>query len=64
MSERQRQMSDRQLQFRVGLFVLIALGLIGVMVFQFGELQSLWRRQYQIAVHFESAPGVHAGSPV
>ena len=57
-------MSDRQLQFRVGLFVLIALGLIGVMVFQFGELQSLWRRQYQIAVHFESAPGVHAGSPV
>src|SRR5712691_7366 len=64
MSEPQHQMSDRQLQFRVGLFVLVAFGLIGVMVFQFGELQSLWQRQYQIAVHFESAPGVHAGSPV
>lgn len=57
-------MSDRQLQFRVGIFVLIAFGLIGTMVFHFGEVQSLWQKQYQIAVHFESAPGVHAGSPV
>ncbi len=57
-------MTDRQLQFRVGLFVLIAFALIGAMVFQFGELQTLWQRNYQIAVHFESAPGVHAGSPV
>lgn len=57
-------MSDRQLQFRVGLFVLIALGLIGAMVFQFGELSSLWQKSYQLAVHFESAPGIHAGSPV
>lgn len=57
-------MSDRQLQFRVGLFVLVAFGLIGVMVFQFGELSSLWQKSYQLAVHFESATGVHAGSPV
>lgn len=57
-------MSDRQLQFRVGLFVLIAFGLIAAMVFQFGELSSLWQKSYQLAVHFESATGVHAGSPV
>jgi phospholipid/cholesterol/gamma-HCH transport system substrate-binding protein len=57
-------MTDRQLQFRVGLFVLIAGGLIMVMVFQFGELSSLWQSSYQLAVHFESAPGIHAGSPV
>ncbi len=57
-------MSDRQLQFRVGLFVLIAFGLIAAMVFQFGEITSLWRKSYQLAVHFESASGVHAGSPV
>ena len=57
-------MTDRQLQFRVGLFVLMAFGLIGAMVFHFGEIQSLWQKQYQIAVHFESAPGIHAGSPV
>lgn len=57
-------MTDRQLQFRVGLFVLIALGLIGVMVFQFGELSAWWQKSYQLAVHFESASGIHAGSPV
>ena len=57
-------MSDRQLQFRVGLFVLVAFGLIAAMVFQFGEVMSLWQKSYQLAVHFESATGVHAGSPV
>ena len=57
-------MSDRQLQFRVGLFVLVAFGLIAAMVFQFGEITSLWQKSYQLAVHFESATGVHAGSPV
>lgn len=57
-------MSDRQLQFRVGLFVLVAFGMIGAMVFQFGELTSLWKKSYQLAVHFEAAPGIHAGSPV
>ena len=54
-------MSDRQLQFRVGLFVMAAFVLIGAMVFQFGELSSLWQKSYQLAVHFESVPGVHAG---
>jgi phospholipid/cholesterol/gamma-HCH transport system substrate-binding protein len=48
----------------VGLFVLVAFGLIGAMVFQFGELSSFWQKSYQLAVHFESAPGIHAGSPV
>lgn len=43
---------------------MIAFALIGVMVFQFGELSSFWQKSYQLAVHFESAPGVHAGSPV
>lgn len=57
-------MSDRQLQFRMGLFVIVAFGLIALMVFQFGELTSLWQKSYQLAVHFESATGVHAGSPV
>lgn len=44
--------------------MLVAFGLIVVMVFQFGELSALWQKTYQVAVHFESAPGIHAGSPV
>ena len=44
--------------------MLVAFGLIAAMVFQFGEITSLWQKSYQLAVHFESATGVHAGSPV
>ena len=43
---------------------MVAFGLIALMVFQFGELTSLWQKSYQLAVHFESATGVHAGAPV
>lgn len=57
-------MSERQLQFRVGLFVLVAMLLIAVLVFQFGEFQGFNRRHYQLVAHFESAPGVIPGSPV
>lgn len=57
-------MTDRQLQFRVGLFVLVALGVAGAMVFQFGDFQRLWRPRYKIIVHFDAAPGVHEATPV
>ncbi len=57
-------MTERQLQFRVGLFVLIALAGAGAMVFQFGNLRALWEPRYTLAVHFDSAPGVHVGTPV
>lgn len=43
---------------------MVAFGLIVVMVFQFGELSALWQKSYQVAVHFEAATGIHAGSPV
>ncbi len=43
---------------------MVAFGLIATMVFQFGELSSFWQKSYQLAVHFESTSGVHAGSPV
>jgi len=57
-------MNERQLQFRVGLFVLAAMVMVAVMVFQFGEFRELLSHRYQIQAHFESAPGVLEGSPV
>ena len=57
-------MTDRQLQFRVGLFVLASIAVSVVMVFQFGEFRFLWAKQYEVATHFEAAPGVLVGSPV
>lgn len=57
-------MSEQKLQFRVGLFVIVAGVIAAVLAFRFGELHSLWARSYTIAVHFEEAPGVEIGTPV
>ncbi len=57
-------MTERQLQFRVGIFVLAAMTIAGVMVFQFGELRAIWERHYTVAIHFDTAPGVQPSTPV
>ena len=57
-------MNERQLQFRVGLFAIAAMGVMATLVFQFGEVRSLLEKQYQVLIHFDSAPGVLEGSPV
>jgi len=57
-------MTERQLQFRVGLFVVVA-GLVAAgLVFRFGELRWLWEKSYTLGVHFDRAPGVERGTPV
>lgn len=56
--------SERQLQFRIGLFVITA-GMVGVgLTLRFGELRWLWQRTYTVAVRFDAAPGVERGTPV
>lgn len=57
-------MSEQQLQFRVGLFAICAMSIAGVLVFQFGKFRSLLEKNYQVHVHFESAPGILPGAPV
>jgi len=57
-------MTESQLHFRVGIFVVIALGVIAGLLFQFGELQKYLYPGYTIAIHFDSSPGVNASSPV
>lgn len=57
-------MTERQLQFRVGLLVLVS-GLVGAgLIFRFGEMRWLWEQQYELGVHFDRAPGVQRGTPV
>jgi phospholipid/cholesterol/gamma-HCH transport system substrate-binding protein len=57
-------MSDQQLAFRVGLFVLVSAGIAAGLAFRFGELDFLWEKDYEVAVFFTSAPGVAPGIPV
>ena len=56
-------MSERNLQFRVGLFVIGALVLGAVLVFQFGSFRWRWGDSYTVTVRFEKAPGVQIGTP-
>lgn len=57
-------MTEQKLQFRVGLFVILAVVGAAVMIFEFGELQSFWEPKYALAIHFEAAPGVYPSTPV
>ncbi len=57
-------MSERQLQFRVGLFVVFSMVVGAVLIIQFGELRTYWQKTYPLAIHFDEVPGLHTGSPV
>jgi phospholipid/cholesterol/gamma-HCH transport system substrate-binding protein len=57
-------MTERQLQFRVGLLIVTAGVVAAGLVFRFGEMRSLIEKNYAIGVHFEKAPGVERGTPV
>jgi len=57
-------MSERQLQFRVGMVVIISGVCAAVMILQFGEFAAFWRTPLTVAIHFPSAAGVQPGGPV
>jgi ABC-type transporter Mla subunit MlaD len=57
-------MSERGLRLRLGLFVLLALVLLGTMIFLFGSLPTMFQRANLYTVRFTDAPGVASGTPV
>ncbi len=57
-------MTERQLQFRVGLFVITALFVAVGLVFTFGEMRRLFQKTYSLAIRFDDAPGVQELTPV
>src|SRR5438309_1546708 len=59
-------MSERGVRFRLGIFVLLSLVLLGTLIVMFGSLGSvrLFRRTSTYYVTFSEAPGVSVGTPV
>jgi phospholipid/cholesterol/gamma-HCH transport system substrate-binding protein len=57
-------MTERQLHFRVGIFVSFALAAIVGLIFQFGEIQNYLRPKYTINIRFKSATGIAVSTPV
>jgi len=57
-------MDERILQFRVGLAVLAALLVAGILVVMFGEAPNLFQQKYTIRIWLREAPGVSVDTPV
>jgi phospholipid/cholesterol/gamma-HCH transport system substrate-binding protein len=57
-------MNERLMQFRIGMFVIVAGLVLTMMIIWFGESPSILRDQVYLTVHFAEAPGVVEGVPV
>jgi phospholipid/cholesterol/gamma-HCH transport system substrate-binding protein len=57
-------MNDRIMQFRIGMFVIVAGLVLTMMIVWFGESPALLRDQVYLKVHYAEAPGVLEGVPV
>jgi phospholipid/cholesterol/gamma-HCH transport system substrate-binding protein len=57
-------MNERVMQFRIGMFVIVAGLVLTMMIVWFGESPSLLRDRVYVKVRFVEAPGVRAGVPV
>lgn len=58
--------TQRKRNIIVGVFVIIAFGALGVMIYKFGELPGVVAkvRSFQIKVQFPTAPGIQKDTPV
>lgn len=57
-------MNEQAMRFRVGLFVLMALVLLGALITLFGRLPTIFKKHNEYTVIFDNAPGVGPGTPV
>ena len=57
-------MSDRVMQFRVGVMVLATAIIAGILIVLFGDLPSLVQATYPLRMNFSDARGVAPGTPV
>jgi phospholipid/cholesterol/gamma-HCH transport system substrate-binding protein len=57
-------MSERGMRVGIGLFVLVALVLLGFLIVMFGSLPTYFKRSNLYTIRFVDAPGVGPGTPV
>jgi phospholipid/cholesterol/gamma-HCH transport system substrate-binding protein len=57
-------MNERVMQFRIGMFVIVAGLVLTMLIVWFGESPALFRDRVYVVVHFLEAPGVAEGIPV
>ena len=57
-------MNERVMQFRLGMFVIVAGLVLTMLIVWFGESPALFRAVHYVTVHYAEAPGVSEGIPV
>ncbi|HEU5115464.1 MAG TPA: MlaD family protein, partial [Isosphaeraceae bacterium] len=57
-------MNERVMQFRIGMFVIVAGLVLTMLLVWFGESPSLFQDHRYVVVHYIQAPGVSEGIPV
>lgn len=57
-------MNERVMQFRIGMFVIVAGLVLTMLLVWFGESPALLQNQRYLTVHYKEAPGVAKGIPV
>jgi phospholipid/cholesterol/gamma-HCH transport system substrate-binding protein len=57
-------MNERVMQFRIGMFVIVAGLVLTMLLIWFGESPSLFQDQVFVTVHYKEAPGAGVGIPV
>ncbi|GIW88004.1 MAG: hypothetical protein KatS3mg108_2328 [Isosphaeraceae bacterium] len=57
-------MNERVMQFRIGMFVIVAGFVLTMLIVWFGEGPILFRDQRYLVVHYVQAPGIAEGIPV
>ena len=56
--------TERQLQFRVGVLVIVATSICVGLAVRFGDTQSLFKKHYPITIHLENGAGLYPSAPV
>jgi phospholipid/cholesterol/gamma-HCH transport system substrate-binding protein len=57
-------MDERLMQFRIGMFVIVAGLVLTILLIWFGESPTLFREHRYLVVHFDQAPEISEGIPV
>lgn len=57
-------MNERVMQFRIGMFVIVAGLVLTMLLVWFGESPALFQDHVFVTVHFKEAPGIAVGIPV
>ena len=57
-------MNEQAIRFRIGIFVLAALILLGVLIILFGGLPNFFKTSTNFTISFANAQGIASGTPV